>query len=191
MKTPQQGRRPAQQELMEFVDGTLPPDRFREVEQLVSQSRRLQSEVRLLQAMRRTVYEDRSVTVSKKFTAGVMSEVLPVRQDSLWLRLAKNSSNLFAMVLVLSMIGIVLVSGPGKTQNNSNIFSKTMESYTAAYESAQQNISGWTKQFIQPVDHATSTPSGKFLLIGLAAFIIVVIADEVLGKRFFQARIRH
>jgi hypothetical protein len=141
--------------------------------------------------MRRTVHEDRSVTVSQKFTAGVMNEVLPVRQDALWLRLAKNSSNLFAMVLVLSMIGIVLVSGPGKTQSNTNIFSKTMESYAAAYESAQQNISGWTKQFIRPEDHTTSTPSGKFLLMGLAAFIIVVIADEVLGKRFFQARIRH
>jgi len=181
---------PSQQELMEFADGTLSPVRYREVEQLVAQSHRLQSEVKLLRSLRRTIQQE-AEQPSKKFTENVMFELAPVRQETLWMKIAKNSSSLFAMVLVLSMIGIVFVAGPGKTQSESNLFTKTVESYATAYDTALQNIGVWMQKISQPVNHAASTPSGKFLFIGLAIFFVVVIVDEILGKRFFHARIKH
>jgi hypothetical protein len=190
MNNQQPGLRPTPQELMEYIDGTLAPVRYREVEQLVAQSPRLRSEVTLLQAMRRVVRED-TVRPSGNFTAGVMNELLPVRKESLWFRLAKNSSNLFAMVLVLSMIGIVMVSGPGKTQRDADLFSTTVESYATAYNMAVQNVSAWMEQFVRPVNQVAATSSGKFLLIGLGVFFLFVVADELFGKRFFHARIKH
>ncbi|MFA6455708.1 MAG: hypothetical protein WCW40_02710 [Bacteroidota bacterium] len=191
MKTPHNGLQPTQQELMEFVDGTLPPARYREVEQLVGHSRRLQQEVALFQSMRKMVQMETVVVPSKKFTTHVMNEILPLKHESLWMRLAKNSSNLFAMILVLSMIGIVMVSGPGTTKNDANIVTKSIESYSTAYYSALETISGWTKQFTQPVHQVTATSSGKFFLMGLAAFFLVMIVDEVFGKKFFHTRMKH
>lgn len=191
MKTPRQGQWPTQQELMEFVDGRLSPERFRDVERFIADSLRLQREVKLLQAMRRTVNETVIHLPGSSITTHVMSEILPHRQEALWMRIIKNSSNLFAMVLVLSMIGIVLVSGPGKGQNENNLFTKTIASYGTAYDAAVQTMKGWTKQYSQPVNQVVSLPFGKFIVIGLGVFLFIVVVDEFLGKRYFHVRIKH
>jgi hypothetical protein len=184
-------KNPTQQELMEYVDGTLVPQRFREIEILVSQSGHLQHEISLLKAMRRSVQQNMMVSPSKRFTANVMNELLPIKKETFWFQLAKNSSNLFAMILVLSMIGIVLSSGSGGTKNGSNFFTKGVESYSSAYNSVVESVSGWKKQYSQPVGELTKSPSGKFILIGLTAFFLFTIVDELIGKKFFHARIKH
>ena len=120
-----------------------------------------------------------------------MKEVVPVKEESLWLRALKNSSNLFAMVLVLSMIGIVLVSSPASSSSGSNVLTKNMESYSIAYNSAIETIASWTKQYTHPVNQAAKTTSGKFFLIGLSAFFIFIIVDEFFSKRYFHPRIKN
>jgi hypothetical protein len=190
MKTPVHDSAPSRQELMEFIDGTLPAERSRELEQRIASSRSLQSEVRLLQALQRAVKEDVPFRLSSAFTESVLQRTAPARTDSLWIRLSENSSNLFAMVLVLSMIGIVIVSGPGKKQNDSNIFTTTMESYSALFDNIGQQVSGWTKQAAAPMHQVSATPSGKFLFIGLTAFFLFIIVDEIIGKRYFLARLK-
>ena len=114
-------KNPTEQELMEYVDGTLFPPRFREVEMLAAKSKQIQSEIALLQAIRRSVRSEAAATPSKHFTEQVMSELFPAKRDSLWYRIVKNSSNIFAMALVLSMVGIVLLSTPGGRKTEGNI----------------------------------------------------------------------
>ena len=184
-------KNPTQQELMEYVDGTLVPQRFLEIDQLVSTSRRLQNEVSLIQTLRKTMRSGMLIAPSKTLTAKVMAEILPGRQESLWFRLAKNSSNVFAMILVLSLIGIVLVSTPATPKSETSIFTKTIESYSTAFSSVFESFSHWSKQYTQPVGEITRTPSGKFMLLGLAAFVIFIAVDELLGKKYFHARIKH
>lgn len=184
-------KNPTQQELMEYVDGTLAPHRFLEIDQLVSTSRRLQNEVSLMQTMRKTLRNDLLISPSKTITAKVMAEILHGRQESLWLRLVKNSSNMFAMILVLSLIGIVLVSTPATPKSDTSIFTKSIESYSTAFHSVLESFSQWTKQYTQPVGEITKTSSGKFMLLGLMAFVIFIALDELLGKKYFHARIKH
>ncbi|MFA5833780.1 MAG: hypothetical protein WDA22_09925 [Bacteroidota bacterium] len=184
-------KNPTRQELMEFVDGTLTPQRFLEIEQLVSQSHRLQHEVALMQTLRKTLQYDTIVFPSKKFTMNVMNEIVPGKQESLWFRLAKNSSNVFAMILVLSLIGIALVSNPSGQKNEANLFSKSVELYSTAFNSVSETISHWTKQYTQPVGEIAKSSSGKFMLLGVMAFVIFIAVDELLGKKYFQARIKH
>lgn len=183
-------KNPTHKELMEFVDGTLVPQRFREIDILISQSRHLQREVAMLREMRKVIHNGPAVSPSKKFTAGVMNEILPVQQASFWFRIAKNSSNLFAMILVLSLIGIVLVSGPAGQKNETNLLKKSFESYSSVYNSAVESMSGWTTRYAQPVGELTKSHSGKFMLIGIAAFFIVMAVDELIAKKFFHARIK-
>ncbi len=175
------------QELMEYLDGTLNPLRYREIEIMISRSSGLQKEMLLLKAIRTTVRNDIAAVPSKKFTPNVMKGILPVQQESFLFRLVKNSSNLFAMVLVLSMIGIVLVSNPSSSTGSTNALSKSIESYTTTYSSAIETISNWTKQYTHPVNQAVNTSSGKFLMIGLLTFFVFMIVDELFGKRYFHS----
>jgi len=184
-------KNPTLQELMEYVDGTLHPMRYQEIDVMVSKSSHLQKEIALLKAMQKTVRNDIAVSPSKRFVSNVMKEVVPVKEESLWLRALKNSSNLFAMVLVLSMIGIVLVSSPASSSSGSNVLTKNMESYSIAYNSAIETIASWTKQYTHPVNQAAKTTSGKFFLIGLSAFFIFIIVDEFFSKRYFHPRIKN
>jgi len=183
-------KNPTQQELMEYVDGTLPPQRFLEIEQLVSQSRRLQNEVALMQTMQKTLQYDTIVYPSKKFMANVMNEITPGKQESLWFRLAKNSSNVFAMILVLSLIGIVLVSNPSGQKDEWNLLTKGVESYSTAFNTVSETVYHWTKQYSQPVEEIAKSSSGKFMLLGIMAFVIFIAVDELLGKKYFQAHIK-
>lgn len=191
MKSPLRGRRPTQHELMEFVDGTLLPQRFQEIESMAAQSRTLQHEIAMVTAVRKAVRDQAAIPTSKKFTVNVMNEILPAREASLWFRLAKNSSNLFAMVLVLSMIGIVLVSGPGGSKNEAEQITKSVELYSTVYTSLVEGISDLTKQFSQPVAKVSKSPSGRFMIMGIAAFCLFLALDELLGKKYFRARIKH
>jgi hypothetical protein len=183
-------KNPTMQELMEYLDGTLHPFRYHEIDVMISKSSSLQKELLLLKAIQKTVRNDTVVPASKNFITNVMKEILPVQQESFWFRLVKNSSNMFAMVLVLSMIGIVLVSTPSSWTGSTTTLSKSIESYNTAYNSALETISMWTKHYAQTVNHITKS-SGKFLYIGIATFFISMIVDSIFGKKYFHVRTKH
>jgi hypothetical protein len=184
-------KNPTIEELMEYLDGTLTPLRYNEIEVMISKSSGLQKEILLLKAVQKTVRNDIAASPSRKFTAHVLKEILPVQQESFWLRALKNSSNIFAMVLVLSMIGIVLVSNPSSSTGSTSALSKNIESYSATYNTVIEAFSNWTKQYTHPVNQAVNTTSGKFLIIGLFAFFVLMIIDEFFGNRYFHSRIKN
>lgn len=173
---------PTIQELMEFVDGTLDSSRYREVEQSVVRSKNLQREVMILKQMRNAVFNQR-VTPSKKFTAEIMNKIMPEREESFWFRIIKNSSNVFAMAVVLLMIGMVLFSTSSSTLPSSHQLSNTVNSFSNAYNSALTQASSFVQEYTSPVSSATKSSSGKMLLIGIFIFSLYIVFDEVIGKR--------
>jgi len=184
-------KNPTVEELMEYLDGTLTPLRYNEIEIMISKSSGLQKEILLLKAIQKTVQNDIAVSPTRKFTAHVMKEILPAQQESFWLRAIKNSSNIFAMVLVLSMIGIALVSNPSSSTGGTSALSKNIEAYSATYNTVIDAFSNWTEQYTHPVNQAVNTPSGKFFIMGLFAFFVLMIIDEFFGNRYFHSRIKN
>jgi hypothetical protein len=158
---------------------------------MISKSSGLQKEILLLKAIQKTVRNDIAASPTRKFTVHVMNEILPVQQETFLLRAIKNSSNIFAMVLVLSMIGIALVSNPSSSTGSTSALSKKIESYSATYNTVIEAISNWIKQYTHPVNQAVNTTSGKFFIIGLFAFFVFTIIDEFFGNRYFHSRIKN
>lgn len=179
-------KNPTQQELIDFIDGILPPHRHGEVERIVSSSPQLQKEVAMFRAIHRTIGQGVLDSPSHKFTSNVLNELLPVKKESMWFRIIKNSSNIFAMLLVLSIIGIAIIVGPSENQRDASLLTRSLESYSVAYNGALQNFSNLSNQFMQPVNHAANTTSGKFFLLGLVIFIIFIVVDDTIGKRYFH-----
>ncbi len=180
-------RWPTQQELMEYVDGALDPQRFLEIDQLAVASARLRNEIALLKKMRQSVAAD-VISPRAGFTAKVMSEIDPVVRTSVWYRLANNSSNIFAMTLVLSMIGIVLFAGPGTSHGERSIITNVMDSYSSAVSSVMDALGSRTKEVSQPITKLGQSSSGKLLFIATGIFFLFAVLDETLGKRYFRIR---
>ena len=191
-------RNPTRQELMEFVDATLSPNRQAEIEFLVQQSPSLQKEVALLKAMERIIQADLTISPSKSFASNVMKEIFldesslrPVQLESLVFRLLKNSSNVFAMILVLSLIAIVLVSPSSSSVNTTNPISQGLDSFSSLYNTMVKHLSDWTSQYAQPLNEATKTSSGKMMFLALIIFSLYIVLDGIIGKKYFHARMKN
>lgn len=183
-------KNPAYHELMEYCDGRTSPERAREIEQLIAGSRRLQQEVQLLRSLQHSVQRDVPSPVPARLKRNIMAAVLPQPNETWWYRAARSSSGLFAMALVLAMIGIAVSSGPGAEQHDPSLLSSAFDSYRTVYDGAAERLSAWSVRSLQPVHHAASSPIGRFLLIGLAVFVLFIVVDELIGKRLFHRTVR-
>ncbi len=181
---------PTQQELMDFVDGTLPPSRHREVSTMASNSRHLQLEISILRAVRKTIRHGDIHSPSKSFTPSVMRTILPPVRESLWLRLIKNSSNMFAMIMVLSIIVFAVSMNPEGGNSSSRFISSGIESFTSYQTAASDYVSQWTKTATLPVQTMAKTTAAKILVIGMAAFFLFFVMDELFGKKFSHSRFK-
>lgn len=171
---------------MEYVDGTLDPSRAFHIELMVKQLPQLQNEIAMLKAMGETV-KGIQHPVPMNFTRRIMDEILP-HKESLWFRFIKNSSNVFAMVIVLSLIGTVLISSTSSTHSTSDYFITLINSFSPTYNEVYAQLSSSIQQFAQPVNSAVKTPSGKILMVGLIIFSLYVIIDEVISKRMMMRK---
>lgn len=174
---------PTYKELLEFIDGTLEPSRYRELDRQISQSVQLQREIALLRKIEHSVRETRSVP-NRHFTENVMSEITPTHHMSVWYRMAKNSSNVFALAVVLTMIGFALISTTGNSPSSLAPLVRVMDSAGSTYQSAAQAWTQWMKQAADPIGAAAKTGTGKILLIGSLIFLFYAAIDEMIGKRF-------
>ena len=178
---------PTLQELMEYVDGTLEPSRYRDVESMIARSKNLQKEIAMLTAMR-TVVRGERIAPSIKFTYEIMKEILPQQNESFWYRLVKNSSNIFAMAVVLTLIAIVLVSSSPASSSTADQISTAFHSFSDGYNAAFDRITSFVQEYTRPLDGIVKTASGKMLFIALFIFALYAVIDELFGKRMLIRR---
>ncbi|MBI2430022.1 MAG: hypothetical protein HYV29_14740 [Ignavibacteriales bacterium] len=178
---------PTIQELMEYVDGTLEQSRYREVESMIARSKNLRKEIEMLGAMRTVVHSER-FSPSKKFTAEIMNEIMPQQNESFWFRLVKNSSNVFAMGVVLTLIAIVLVSSSPSSSATANQLSTAFNTFSDGYNAAFSRIASFVQEYTRPIDGIMKTSFAKILFIGLFIFALYAVIDEIFGKRMMIRR---
>ena len=169
-------------ELMEYVDGTLEPSRYREVESMIARSKGLRKEIEMLKAIRGVVNRERLMP-SRTFTSEIMNDITPRRQESFLFRVVKNSSNVFAMGVVLTLIAMALVSSSSSSSPAVNQLNTVFNSFSDSYNSAFGQVSTFIQEYVRPIDGAMKTTSGKMLFIGLFIFSLLAILDELFGKR--------
>jgi hypothetical protein len=182
---------PTRQELMEFIDGTLSPEQHKQVDSLIKNSVTLQKEINLMMTLRKVVHTALVVSTPHNFTGKVMREILPVKQETFVYRALKNSSNIFAMAMVLSMIILVLMSSPNTSSGTSNPISQSFDSFSVLYTSAMEYSSNALKQYSAPLRETSKFPSGKIYFIGIGIFSLFVFFDGFLSKRFFHTRLKN
>ena len=175
-------KNPTYQELISYVDGILDPVRRREIEKLIAHSSSLQKEIDILKAMHTVIRQDR-VTVSHRFTDKVMNDVLPQGREALWYRLVKNSSNVFALVIVLSMIVFTLMVTSADAPSSQSLYARQLEAFSSSYNHFALEFTGRLKQVLKPIGNASETFSGKMVALGTLIFFFYVVIDGALERR--------
>ncbi|NUN68790.1 MAG: hypothetical protein HUU02_03665 [Bacteroidetes bacterium] len=174
------------QELMDYCDGRTTPSRTREIEAMIAASYRLQQELRLLRSLDHGVRKDIPSPVPARFTQRVVSALQPSRQELFLYRIARSSSALFAMAMVLAVIGLAVGPDPVTGHPDRSLFSSAVSSFRTVYDGAAERVSGWTTMSLPSVSRSIHLPSGSSLIIGLAVFFLFILLDEMMGKRYHR-----
>jgi hypothetical protein len=175
-------KNPTYQELLSYVDGKLEPERRREIEDLIAQSSSLQKEIDILTAMN-TVIRQHRLTVSNRFTDNVMNDVLPQTHEALWYRLVKNSSNVFALVVVITMIVFTLMVTSADAPASQSVYIRQLEAFSSSYNRFAQEFTGRLKLVLKPIGNASETSSGKLVVLGTLIFFFYVVIDGAMERK--------
>jgi hypothetical protein len=180
-----QMKNPTHQELFDYIDGTLPEVRRREIDRMASQYPALRKEIESLTLLDSVIRSGEILErTSSHFTADVMKDVLPGKSESLLFSVLKNSSNVFAMVIVVALIVISFTLVPNHSvASSSNIISQSMNTFTNLYQSAGNLFSQNTKEYVQPVNTFADKGIGKLLFIGLGVLFGFGLLDDFLRKK--------
>lgn len=176
-------RPPTYHELLEYVDGTLEPSRYNELKQDIERSPQLQKEIELIGAMN-AVVRHQPVNTSAHFTAALLREVLPPKHESLWFRIIKNSSNVFAMMMVLAMTGFTVMASSGNGTPRTTPLSQGLDSFSVLYRSLVQQFSQILDRSMPPSLGTSESISLEVLFIGGLIFFFYAAVDDLLGRRF-------
>ncbi|MHB1049540.1 MAG: anti-sigma factor family protein [Bacteroidota bacterium] len=173
---------PTYQELLSYVDGMLDPERRREIEHLITLSSSLRKEIEIIAAMNTAIRQER-VTVSHRFTDKVMSDVLPRSRETLWYRMVKNSSNVVALVIVISIIIFSLMYTSADTPASQSVYIRQLETLSSSYNQFAQEFTERLQQVLTPIGNASATSSGKLVALGTLIFFFYVVIDGALERR--------
>ena len=176
---------PTHQELFDYVDGTMPEERRREIDRMASQYPALQKEIESMKLLESVIQSDGILErTSSHFTADVMKEVLPAKKESLLFSVLKNSSNIFAMTIVVALIAISFTLVPDRpVTSSSNIIAQSMDAFTNLYQKAGNLFSQNTREYVQPVNTFADKGIGKLMFIGLGVLFGFGLLDDFLRKK--------
>lgn len=181
-------KNPTHQELFEYVDGMLSEERRQEIERMASQYPALQKELESLRRLDTALKSDTILEPAPShFTADVMKEILPDKTESLLFSVLKNSSNVFAMGIVVGLIVISFAIVPDRSvASSSNIITQSMNAFTNIYQSAGNIFSQNAKEYVQPVNTFADKGMGKLMVIGLGVLFGFGLLDDFLRKKILR-----
>ena len=184
-------KNPTQNEIQQYCDGTLEKQRKVEIDLLIKINSEIAQEVAIFNAVKKVSKNVLAVRTSNNFTKNVMGSILPVKNESLLLRILNNSSNVFAMFLVVSTIISVFLISPKQT--GEKIVLPGAEQYhtiITSYNKVVDAFSIHSKEIFQPVNSVTGSGTKKMMLTALIIFVCYIILDNAWNKKIFSSRFR-
>lgn len=179
---------PARKELYDYIDGTLTEERRIEIETLAAGNPQLEKEIQLLRRLHALLRSDEMLEpVPNRFVRQTMSLILPPSKESFLDVVLKNSSNVFALIMVLSMMVIAFqfFSTSSARQPAGTLF-ESVQLFESAYETASNYLSLMTEEYMRPLNGTAAHGFGKFVFTGIAALLGLGLLDELIRKKYFR-----
>ncbi len=181
----------SQDKLMQYVDGTLSYDEQQEVEQLLTLSDEARREIALYRSLYIAAKKQEFIMPSNTFVNDVMTRVMPNANESWLFTILRNSSNVFAMIVVLSSIAFFLLNGASaQKQPEQSALAQQVRTIVEAYDTAVRSIPFPTIHFVSSVSNYTNHITGKIFWIGIGTFLFLVGIDKLRERFDFRVRIK-
>ena len=175
-------------EIFGVVDGTILNGEKNAVLQHLEVCGRCRREVAFQKTLALAARQQVLTKPSKGFTERVMSAVVPSARRSLASRLLDNLGNVFAMMLVVGVVGYI-VSGPalsGGTIGQSETY-QLFKSFSDGYANVNQFL---TQQSFLPKQKDVSNTSGvKVLLFTIATLFFFAVVDRFVLRQFLKMKL--
>lgn len=173
---------PTYRELTELADGTLEPERRREVEALVAGSERLQREMALLTALNGRVRRT-TESATAPFTAKVMRSVVPSSSESFWFRFFRTTANVAALAAVVAVVGYVFSSSSGAPALAHTPAANAFDALTDIYAAGKGAWTEWVRKAMLPVGSAVNSGAGRSMLVGIFIYLFYAAMDGLWNRR--------
>lgn len=179
---------PARKELYDYIDGTLTEERRIEIEILAAGNPKLKNEIRLLRQLHALLRSDEMLEpVPGRFVRQTMSLILPPAKEPFFTVILKNSSNVFALIMVLSMIIISFqFFSTSSARQPAGTMYESVQLFESAYETASNYLSALTEEYVRPLNGTAAHGFGKFVFTGIAALLGLGLLDELIRKKYFR-----
>ncbi|MBI3786734.1 MAG: zf-HC2 domain-containing protein [Ignavibacteriales bacterium] len=174
------------EQLFRYVDETLPDAERSQLESHLLLCLRCRREVELQITLARITRELPLVKPSNRFTERVMASVLPKPQLSWVTKIINNLGNVFAMMLVLGVLGYVLFSPSFKTDvqpSKPSQLSEALKTFSGFYNKFSNVL---VHQSTQLTKGSTATSSGegtKILLFTIVCLVVLASFDKFIIQR--------
>ena len=179
-------------QVLQFVDGTLDYALQAQCTSHLAVCERCRREVELQKLIAKASRHQPGARTSSGFVRRVMLRVVPQHERSWKTRLVDNLGNVFAMAMVLAILGYA-VANPGLFQvhEQSSQQSIVPQSVTAIYAKIVQSISGWTNEAAKQTVTSTGTGNNNVVLLTFVSLFILVGLDQFVLKRYTRLKMRH
>ncbi|MGB2869892.1 MAG: hypothetical protein WBD36_15695 [Bacteroidota bacterium] len=175
-------------EIFGVVDGTILNGEKTTVLRHLEECGRCRQEVAFQKTLALAARNQSLTKPSKGFTARVMSTVLPPVHRSLTSRLLDNLGNLFAMMLVVGVVGYI-VSGPALS-SGSTAQSETYQlfkGFSDGYATVNQFLS--QQSFLAKQKVVETTSGAKVLLFTIATLLFLAAIDRFVLRQFLKMKL--
>ena len=175
-------------QILQFVDGTADYATQAQCTNHLAVCERCRREVeiqkRLSKVARQNVYR-----TSARFTERVMSRVAPQLHLSWMNRLLNNLSGVFAMMLVLGVLGYAISSTSGFESAANPELSSLTKSFTDSYAKLKESIHEETNKWTDKVTPPTSGRSQRFVIFAFFALLALGIVDRFVLRQLMKSKL--
>lgn len=173
-------------DVVRFIDGELSQSELTRFAAHLQQCDRCQKELRFQRALLRVAHETPLVQPRSQFTQRVMEQLVPAKRHAWTQKILNNLGNIFAMMLVLGVLGYAL-SSPEKWMSMSSDkpsqFAVVVNTYSSYYAGAKQFL-GEQATKLMGERSTNTTPSGAMKVLEMT--IVSILALAALDKFVLQ-----
>jgi hypothetical protein len=179
-------------QILQLVDGTLDYASQAQCTSHLAVCEQCRKEVGLQKAISKVAHHQPLIRTSAGFVQTVMRRVVPAHQKSWKTKVVDNLGNIFAMAMVLTVLGYA-ISSPSlfKMQEEPSQPSVVTQTISDTYAKFVQTFSQRANDATQKLVSSSSTEGSKIVSMTLISLLILAGLDQFVFKRITGIKMKH
>lgn len=178
-------------QILQFADGTLDYAAQAQCTKHLAICERCRREIEFQKVVGKIARHQVPVQPSSGFVQRVMAQIVPQTRKSWKTRLVDNLGNVFAMAMVLAILGYA-ISNPSlvQLQQQSTTQAIIPQSVSDAYTKFLQTVSQRASEATQQVAKSTGKENNNIVALTILSLVILGALDQFVLKRYMGLRLK-